>query len=142
MKEDHVTRFIDDAGCICKGNWRNIVNNISHLISSRYRQTDGTEYVLFGVVDGGDDYYYGLSSNGGMDCKLLPCSLSIEEYGYTRILDGFMYHTERIAVYNKELVEARNGKFWKEVLPITNQMQYHLREIDNYARKMIPSVSY
>lgn len=70
-----------DNECICKGNWRNIVKDCEHLIGETYMYK-GTEYILFGLVHGDDDYYYGMSSTEGRN-MLLSCVGSIEGYGFT-----------------------------------------------------------
>ena len=51
-------------------------------------------------------------------------------------------HVARLCDLREELVEAIMNYHWDEVLTITSQMKFHLREIDNYARKLIPSVHY
>lgn len=46
-----------DDGCICRGNWREIVREYRHLYDKKFVR-DGKEYVFAGVVDASDDYYY------------------------------------------------------------------------------------
>lgn len=70
-------------GCICKGNWRKIVKESDPLIGKKYRDTrTGHEFIFFGVVHGGDDYYYGMwSKEHGQ--RLLSCVGSIDKgHGY------------------------------------------------------------
>lgn len=75
----------NNLGCICEGNWRNIVNEVQHLIGKRffsgiYNKT----YTFFGVVHGADDYYYGMiDDNGKMD--LLSCVGDFETWELTII---------------------------------------------------------
>lgn len=72
-----------DAGCICKGNWRQIVKECEGLIGKKYVGDGGVVHTFFGVVHGADDFYYGMSSmRGGV--KLLSCVGSIESYGFRR----------------------------------------------------------
>ena len=78
---------MSDDGCICKGNWRQIVKECTPLIGGSYRAKDGTKYVLFGIVHGDDDYYYGMASDEGRN-MLLSCVGSIEGYGFTLIVDA------------------------------------------------------
>lgn len=68
--------------CICRGNWRLIVSEVEHLIGKRFRERDN-EYIFFGVVYGGDDYYYGMWRDGEM--RLLSCVGSIEQHGFEQV---------------------------------------------------------
>jgi hypothetical protein len=68
-----------EGECICKGNWRHIVKETGPLIGRRFKADDG-EYVLFGIVHGDDDYYYGMSKPGQL--RLLSCVGSIEQHGF------------------------------------------------------------
>lgn len=72
-----------DEGCICHGNWRAIVKDISPLIGKRFRDHRGDVYSFFGVVHGDDDYYYGMF--GGGKLRLLSCVGSIEGHGFEQI---------------------------------------------------------
>ena len=69
-----------DDGCICHGNWRAIMKEMEPLIGERYRDRNGNVLVFYGVVHGGDDYYYGMAGPTGHE--LLSCVGSIEGYGY------------------------------------------------------------
>jgi hypothetical protein len=73
----------NDPDCICYGNWRSIVNDHAHLLNRQYKDKDDNEYTFFGVVFGGDDYYYGLWNRFGL--RLLSCVGSIEDFGFTLI---------------------------------------------------------
>ena len=77
----------DAEQCICKGNWQFIVTECEPLIGKQYKGYDGKEYVFFGLVHGGDDYYYGMWAKDGGRPMLLSCVGSIEGHGFTRI-DG------------------------------------------------------
>lgn len=72
-----------DPGCICRGNWREIVRECEPLIGRRFLSHDGKEYYFFGVVHGDDDYYYGMNSQAGEGLMLLSCVGSLEGHGYT-----------------------------------------------------------
>lgn len=74
----------NDAGCICRGNWRAIVAEAEPLLDKKFRDSKGKEYVFYGVVLGRDDYYYGMSPVGEGKPVLLSCVGSIEGYGFTR----------------------------------------------------------
>lgn len=69
-----------DEGCICRGNWRLIVNEYRAFIGKRYRDHKGQEWSFFGLVHGDDDYYYGMFRKG--ESVLLSCVGSIEGHGY------------------------------------------------------------
>lgn len=47
-----------------KDNWTLIVKEYAPLIGRRYKDHRG-EYTFFGIVHGGDDYYYGLIDKKG-----------------------------------------------------------------------------
>jgi hypothetical protein len=73
---------MDDAECICKGNWRKIVAEHESLIGAQYEDERGKTYTFFGLVHSDDDYYYGMSSKAGV--RLLSCVGSIEGHGFHR----------------------------------------------------------
>ena len=68
-------------GCICEGNWRQIVKESERFFGRKYLGENGHVYIFFGVVHGEDDYYYGLVSNGSL--VLASCVGSLETNGYT-----------------------------------------------------------
>jgi hypothetical protein len=68
------------AGCICRGNWRDIIRHYEPALDTKFRDTEGRVWTFFGIVHGKDDYYYGMCRNG--DLELLSCVGSIEGYGY------------------------------------------------------------
>lgn len=71
-------------GCICKGNWRLIVNDYEDKIGNRYIETrTGKEYCFFGLVWGDDDFYYGMIRKGQL--VLSSCVGSLEGSGYKEI---------------------------------------------------------
>lgn len=73
-----------DEGCICHGNWRQLVKECEGLIGKEYVATDdGRTYVFFGLVNGGDDYYYGMLGNTTPHLRLLSCVGSLETWGFT-----------------------------------------------------------
>ena len=72
----------DESKCICKGNWRSIVNETEHLLDKLFRDSKGDEYRFFGIVHGSDDYYYGMYRKGSGKIMLLSCVGSIEGHGY------------------------------------------------------------
>lgn len=69
-------------GCICRGNWRAIIKETEPLIEKNFVDEQGREFNLFGIVSGGDDFYYGMwSKQHGM--LLLSCVGSLEGHGFT-----------------------------------------------------------
>jgi hypothetical protein len=67
-------------GCICFGNWREIVKEVGPLFGKHYRDPSGCLFDFFGLVHRGDDFYYGMSGISGL--RLLSCVGSIESYGF------------------------------------------------------------
>lgn len=74
--------YAGQDGCICRGNWREIVAESTPLLGRKYIGRDGKAYEFFGVVHSEDDYYYGMFSKDG-HLNLLSCVGSIEGSGYT-----------------------------------------------------------
>jgi hypothetical protein len=54
----------DKLKCVCKGNWRLLVNEVGPSIGKQYESEDGKTWTFFGLVHGDDDYYYGMCSKG------------------------------------------------------------------------------
>ena len=72
-----------DVGCICRGNWRAIVEETEPLLRRTFVNVhDNSEWSLFGVVDGFEDYYYGMTRRSNGEMRLLSCVGSIEGHGY------------------------------------------------------------
>lgn len=72
----------DDVGCICKGNWRNIINETEPLIGKWFINEDGLKFKLFGVVHSNDDYYYGMVDSDGVMC-LYSCAGDLDMFGFS-----------------------------------------------------------
>jgi len=68
-----------DEGCICEGNWRQIVKEEEPNFNSEYVDERGNRFRFFGLVHASDDYYYGMNGPTGM--RLLSCVGSIEGFG-------------------------------------------------------------
>lgn len=67
--------------CICAGNWRQIVHEVEPLIGQQFLDAKGERFSFFGVVNGKDDYYYGMfSKEHGL--RLLSCVGNLEGHGY------------------------------------------------------------
>lgn len=70
-----------DPDCICRGNWRLIISECRSDIEKKFISHDDKEFTFFGLVDGSDDYYYGMySKDHGL--RLLSCVGSIDGHGY------------------------------------------------------------
>lgn len=80
-----------NKNCICKGNWRAIVKESESFIGRKYQNNKGDKFTFFGLVHGGNDYYYGMFGNGKLN--LLSCVGSIEGHGYT-LLDKYQVKSD------------------------------------------------
>lgn len=69
-----------DDGCICHGNWRELVKESEPFLEKTYRDERGHKFVFVGLINGGDDYYYGMAGEKGF--RLLSCAASLEQHGY------------------------------------------------------------
>lgn len=75
-----------DNNCICQGNWRLIVKESEPLINRLFRETDTEKlFSLFGLVHGGDDYYYGMIDINSGQIRLLSCVGNIEQFNFQLI---------------------------------------------------------
>lgn len=63
--------------------WNQLVEEYEPLIGAQYRCGEHT-YTFFGLVHGGDDYYYGMWQHGTGKCELLSCVGAPESFGYFR----------------------------------------------------------
>jgi hypothetical protein len=76
-----------DPDCICQGNWRAIVNESRPLLGRRFRDGRGKEWTFFGLVDGNDDYYYGMWDQERRELALLSCVGSLDGHGFEPVAD-------------------------------------------------------
>jgi hypothetical protein len=69
--------------CICKGkgNWRAIVAEVEPLLDTKFIDDDGYIWVLYGLVHGKDDYYYGMRRLDGKT-TLLSCVGNLQAHGF------------------------------------------------------------
>lgn len=75
---------IANAECICRGNWRQIIKEVEHLIDKQFaEERTGNIFTFVGVLHGSDDYYYAMSRSG--EFKLLSCVGSINGFGFKLI---------------------------------------------------------
>lgn len=77
------TAGMNNVGCICRGNWRDIVNKTENHIGKSFSNSDGEGFLFFGIVHGGDDHYYGMVSKKTGHVQLLSCVGSIEGHGFS-----------------------------------------------------------
>lgn len=68
--------------CVCEGNWRALVDEYEGQIGSCWTDEKGNSHIFFGLVHGGDDYYYGMWQIDSSECRLLSCVGSPESHGY------------------------------------------------------------
>lgn len=71
-----------DKDCICYGNWRQIVKEVEPFFEKTFKQ-NGSErnYILMGVVNGKDDYYYLFFNTESKHYEQWSCVGSLEGYG-------------------------------------------------------------
>ena len=74
---------MEDTGCICKGNWRNIVKESEPLLDKLFKDKDGVVWRFFGVVHGSDDYYYGMNRFDDNSVLLCSCVGNLTTHGFT-----------------------------------------------------------
>ena len=79
----------EDLQCVCKGNWRKILSDVEHLIDREFTDQNGRIFTFFGLVHGGDDYYYGMYAADDLprNSVLLSCVGSIAGHGYELLED-------------------------------------------------------
>lgn len=77
-----------------KDNWTLITNEERKRIGRVFKDEQGREFYFFGIVDGYDDYYYGMTSEEH-GLQLLSCVGSIEGYGYTEMPSKSLEDEER-----------------------------------------------
>lgn len=70
-----------DSGCICEGNWRQIIAESETVLDKIYTDESGAAYRFIGVMHGSDDYYYMMVSMAG-EYQLLSCVGNLELYGF------------------------------------------------------------
>ena len=73
-----------DDKCICKGNWREIIEESEPFFNRTYRDKKGRRYRFLGVVHADDDYYYLLMRRDG-SFELATCVSDLEGHGYSLI---------------------------------------------------------
>lgn len=80
-----------------KDNWTLITAKERKRIGRRFKGYKGQEFIFFGIVDGYDDYYYGMGSweKGKEGIHLLSCVGSIEMMGFTEIPSKSLEDEER-----------------------------------------------
>lgn len=73
-----------EEGCICHGNWRAIIKEVSPFFDKVFVDKGGQEYHFLGVLHAEEDYYYAMHSmdNGG-HFVWLSCVGDLEGHGFT-----------------------------------------------------------
>lgn len=61
-------------------NWQKLLQENRRYFERQYRDRGGNVYTFFGLVDDGEDYYYGMFGNGKL--RLLSCVGSLETHGF------------------------------------------------------------
>lgn len=70
--------------CICEGNWRSLVKEYEPFGRS-FVDRHGKQWQFYGLVWGGDDFYYGMYSDKDKSVSLLSCVGHITGHGYELI---------------------------------------------------------
>jgi hypothetical protein len=68
--------------CLCKGNWRNIINKSYPFFNKEYENRSGEICIFVGVLWAEDDFYYSMWNKRTNVTSLLSCVGSIEGFGY------------------------------------------------------------
>lgn len=69
--------------CICKGNWRSLVEEYEPLIGRSFVDNKNQEWRFYGLVWGGDDFYYGMWREDKV--ALWSCVGSLETAGFEMV---------------------------------------------------------
>jgi len=77
---DSAIKEYDEKDCICKGNWRSIVEEYEPLIGKKFLLHEKV-YYFFGFVHGADDYYYGMSDDDNV-YHAFSCVCNLKTYGF------------------------------------------------------------
>ena len=68
-------------GCICKGNWRQIIGESEPVLDDLFTDLNGAVHRFVGVMHSRDDYYYVMVSMAG-EYRLSSCVGNLETNGY------------------------------------------------------------
>ena len=66
--------------CICQGNWYSLVKEYEPLFNKRFVNNFGKKWRFYGLVWGGDDFYYGMYRKNKV--LLLSCVGSLKGHGF------------------------------------------------------------
>jgi hypothetical protein len=91
-------------GCICRGNWREIVAETETMIGKEFVNEHDERFRLFGIVHADDDYYYGMHGESGM--RLLSCVGNIESFGYRLVAPSVVEAAPAIEVIEAAMDES------------------------------------
>lgn len=67
-------------GCICEGNWRNIIKESDPLIGKWFLDKNGKHWKFQGVLWAEDDFYY-LFRDTSHKCTYITCCVTLEQAG-------------------------------------------------------------
>ena len=77
-----VIKVSEEMKCICEGNWRSILSKTRPLFGKIFVDKDNTQYLLNGVMDAEDDYYFVFYDIGNKSTEYYSCVGSIEDFGF------------------------------------------------------------
>ncbi len=81
VKKPKQKESVIDTGCICDGNWREIISENRPFFDRTYIN-QGIEYTFAGVLHAEGDYYYLMISKTDYTTRRLSCVGSIEVYDF------------------------------------------------------------
>lgn len=78
--KEYAEKEYDEKDCICKGNWRSLVDECDPIIGKKFL-LDEKVYHFFGLVRGADDYYYGMFDDDHV-YHGFSCVCNLKTYGF------------------------------------------------------------
>jgi hypothetical protein len=75
-----------DTGCICKGNWREIIKENQQDFGKLFNDRNGNIHKYIGVVHTEDDYYHLLYDMNGKP-SLISCAVNLDMIGYEPVIN-------------------------------------------------------
>lgn len=74
----------NSESCVCNGNWVKLITKYKSLFDRNFKDNrTGDVYMLLGIMDGGDDFYFVMASKGQI--HLYSCVGSLMAAGFELI---------------------------------------------------------
>lgn len=71
-----------DLKCICKGNWRLIIEESEEFLDKKFTDKNGVFHIFSGVMHCTDDYYYAMFNMETKKIELYSCVGSLSGFGF------------------------------------------------------------